>query len=116
LRRRRAAGFDDIGEQSLKNIARPIRVYRVALVQPLTPPLSPQAGRGSAEERPRDGFPSPRERGEGQGEGQQRSSAAPVALPDKPSIVVLPFQNMSGDPEQEYFADGMVEDEAEGGG
>src|SRR5437764_9616084 len=34
----------------------------------------------------------------------------PLALPDKPSIVVLPFQNVSGDPEQEYFADGMVEE------
>ena len=33
-----------------------------------------------------------------------------LALPDKPSIAVLPFQNMSGDPEQDYFADGMVED------
>ena len=38
------------------------------------------------------------------------SADAPLALPDKPSIAVLPFQNMSGDPEQEYFADGMVED------
>jgi adenylate cyclase len=37
-------------------------------------------------------------------------SAAPLTLPDKPSIAVLPFQNMSGDPEQEYFADGMVDD------
>src|SRR6202042_3986057 len=37
-------------------------------------------------------------------------SAAALALPDKPSIAVLPFQNMSGDPDQEYFADGMVED------
>jgi TolB-like protein len=37
-------------------------------------------------------------------------TALPLALPDKPSIAVLPFQNMSGDPEQEYFADGMVED------
>src|SRR6202041_3549419 len=36
--------------------------------------------------------------------------AQPLALPDKPSIAVLPFQNMSGDPEQEYFADGMVEE------
>ena len=35
---------------------------------------------------------------------------APLPLPDKPSIAVLPFQNMSGDPEQEYFADGIVED------
>jgi adenylate cyclase len=51
--------------------------------------------------------------------GQTRSAATsgsavdqtpPLALPDKPSIAVLPFQNMSGDPEQEYFADGMVED------
>jgi adenylate cyclase len=39
-----------------------------------------------------------------------RSSEAALALPDKPSIAVLPFQNMSGDPEQEYFADGMVEE------
>src|SRR5262249_24968242 len=38
------------------------------------------------------------------------SSSQPLALPDKPSIAVLPFQNMSGDPDQEYFADGMVED------
>ena len=38
------------------------------------------------------------------------SGECAVALPDKPSIAVLPFQNMSGDPEQEYFADGMVED------
>src|SRR5258707_2166593 len=37
-------------------------------------------------------------------------TAQPLALPDKPSIAVLPFQNMSGDPEQDYFADGMVED------
>ena len=38
------------------------------------------------------------------------NASVPLALPDKPSIAVLPFQNMSGDPEQEYFADGMVED------
>jgi adenylate cyclase len=37
-------------------------------------------------------------------------TAQPLALPDKPSIAVLPFQNMSGEPEQEYFADGIVED------
>jgi adenylate cyclase len=66
--------FEDLGEQQVKNIARPVRVYRVCDVAPKTP--------------------------------------APVALPlpDKPSIAVLPFANMSGDPEQEYFADGMVEE------
>ena len=41
---------------------------------------------------------------------RRRRDALPLALPDKPSIAVLPFTNMSGDPEQEYFADGMVED------
>jgi TolB-like protein len=66
--------FDDIGEQQVKNIAQPIRVYRVRAEAP-TP---------------------------------QPSTVLP--LPDKPSIAVLPFQNMSGDPEQEYFVDGMVEE------
>jgi adenylate cyclase len=66
-----------MGEQSLKNIARPVRVYRVRFGEAPTEAGSP--------------------------------TAAP-ALPDKPSIAVLPFQNMSGDPEQEYFTDGMVED------
>ena len=74
--------FADLGEQSVKNIARPVRVFRV------TP-----AGRASGSAAA----------------GETRSDAA-LALPDKPSIAVLPFQNMSGDPEQEYFADGMVED------
>lgn len=67
--------FEDIGEQRLKNIARPVRVYRV---------------------RPA---------------GAVNTSAPPaLSLPDKPSIAVLPFQNMSGDPEQGYFADGIVEE------
>jgi adenylate cyclase len=70
------ANFVDTGEQSLKNIARPVRVYRVEL------------DKQSATEK----------------------AAPTLPLPDKPSIAVLPFQNMSGDPEQEYFADGMVED------
>jgi adenylate cyclase len=89
--------FDDIGEQSLKNIARPVRVFRVTLTHPVASapgsPLSRIAGEGAERQR--------REAGEG-------TPALP--LPDKPSLAVLPFQNMSGDPEQEYFADGMVEE------
>jgi adenylate cyclase len=69
--------FGDLGLQTLKNIAEPIRAWRVQL-------------------------------------GGQNAAKAPAlqapALPDKPSIAVLAFQNMSGDAEQEYFADGMVED------
>src|SRR4051794_1699268 len=71
------AEFADIGEQSLKNIARPLSVYRVDT--------------SSASK-------------------QQAAPAAVLPLPDKPSIAVLPFANMSGDPEQEYFVDGMVEE------
>ena len=71
------AEFADLGEQSLKNIARPLRVYSVGSLstakQPIIPPVA-------------------------------------LPLPDKPSIAILPFVNMSGDPEQEYFADGMVEE------
>jgi adenylate cyclase len=68
--------FEDMGDQALKNIARPIRAYRVVTTA------------GSALAQPSSG----------------------LALPDKPSIAVLPFANMSGDAEQEYFADGMVEE------
>jgi adenylate cyclase len=68
------AEFADIGEQSLKNIARPVRAYKVVLdASSITP-------------------------------------APELPLPSKPSIAVLPFHNMSGDPEQEYLAYGMVED------
>jgi TolB-like protein/class 3 adenylate cyclase len=85
------AEFVDIGEQSLKNIARPMRVYRVRPECPLLNP-PPQAGEGSAR-------------------SARVGAAGPtLSLPDKPSIAVLPFANMSGDPEQEYFADGMVEE------
>jgi adenylate cyclase len=68
--------FEDLGEQQVKNIARPVRVYRVRDL------------------------------------GAAAKAAAPpvLSLPDKPSIAVLPFANMSGDPEQQYFADGMVEE------
>jgi adenylate cyclase len=73
--------FEDLGEQSLKNITRPVNVYRI---RPTTTERSPTVS--SVEITPT------------------------LALPDKPSIAVLPFQNMSGDPEQEYFVDGMVEE------
>ena len=84
--------FEDLGEQQVKNIARPVRVYRVRSEGPHPNP-PPHAGEGSALSA-RVGAAEP-----------------PVLpLPDKPSIAVLPFANMSGDPEQEYFADGMVEE------
>jgi TolB-like protein/class 3 adenylate cyclase len=71
--------FDDLGQQQVKNIARPVRAYRVR------DPAAPV---------------------------RERLAAPPPALPlpDKPSIAVLPFANVNGDPEQEYFADGMVEE------
>jgi len=69
-----AANFVDAGEQNLKNIARPVRVYRLDLAKKAASP------------RPT------------------------LALPDKPSVAVLAFNNMSGDPEQEYFSDGITED------
>jgi adenylate cyclase len=70
------AEFTDIGEQSLKNIARPLRVYRYSALP------------SAAVELPANALP----------------------LLDKPSLAVLPFQNMTGDPEQDYFVDGMVEE------
>ncbi len=73
-------GFADLGEHSVKNIARPVHVYRIeARVEPENVP-------------------------------QHDPQPALLALPDRPSIAVLPFTNMSGDVEQDYFADGMVED------
>ena len=82
VRDKLAFSFEDMGEQQVKNIARPIRVHRILLGE--RPDLS----------EPTTAVPP----------------KPPLALPDKPSIAVLPFQNMSGDPEQEYFADGMVEE------
>jgi adenylate cyclase len=64
--------IDDLGEQSLKNITTPVRVYRIR--------------------------------------GQNSPARLALTLPDRPSIAVLPFQNLSGDVEQDYFADGIVED------
>ena len=67
--------FEDLGEKTMKNIADPVRVYRIAATEgrPKMPPREP-------------------------------------VVPTKPSIAVLPFTNMSGDPEQEFFADGLAED------
>ncbi|WGS18781.1 MULTISPECIES: adenylate/guanylate cyclase domain-containing protein [unclassified Bradyrhizobium] len=81
VRGKTSFGFDDLGEKSLKNIDRPVRLCAVQ------PAMRSAATAGATAE-----------------------TTKPLALPDKPSIAVLPFQNMSGDPEQEYFADGMVED------
>jgi len=81
--------FEDLGEQSLKNIVRPVRVYRIG------PEIGPRAF------RPLSGVDAT---------GTAAVQPAALPLPDKPSIAVLPFQNMSGDPEQEYFVDGMVEE------
>jgi adenylate cyclase len=77
VRDRLDIAFDDLGEQQVKNIARPVRTYGVAL------------GASSRAALP---------------------VGVPLPLPDKPSLAVLPFQNMTGDAEQEYFVDGMVEE------
>jgi adenylate cyclase len=70
--------FEDLGEQQVKNISEPVRVYLVV--------LEPSVG------------------------GPALGSEENLALPDKPSIAILPFVNLSGDPEQEFFADGMAEE------
>ncbi len=72
---------EDLGEQRVKNLAEPVRVFRVRL------------------EADADG-----------GAGAEAARPTPLQLPDKPSIAVLAFENMSGDPEQDYFSDGITED------
>jgi TolB-like protein/class 3 adenylate cyclase len=77
VRDRLPFAFEDLGERQTKNIARPVRVFRVHDGTAANAPLQP---------------------------------APALPLPDKPSIAVMPFANLTGDPQQEYFADGMVEE------
>ena len=75
IRKKLAIEFDDLGEQSLKNIAEPVQVFRVVFEAP-----------------------------------DQRRTATSDALFRRPAVAVLPFENLSGNPEEEYFADGLTED------
>ena len=76
IREKLDVGFEDLGEQQVKNISRPVRAFRARLGTSKTAAETPPG----------------------------------LALPDKPSLAVLPFQNLTGDAEQEYFVDGMVEE------
>jgi len=74
--------FENLGEHTVKNIAKPVRVYKVHAKSNIKSTM----------------------------ETDNSKSVVDMSLPDKPSIAVLPFNNMSGDPEQDYFSDGIAED------
>jgi len=80
VRDKLAVSFEDMGEQQVKNIARPVRAYRTLLAESTRTPSTPP------------------------------KTVAPRPLADRPSIAVLPFNNVTGDPEQGYFVDGITED------
>jgi adenylate cyclase len=80
VRDKLAVSFEDMGEQQVKNIARPVRAYRTLLAESARPPSPPP------------------------------KTVVPRPLADRPSIAVLPFNNVTGDPEQGYFVDGITED------
>ncbi len=81
VRNRVEATYEDLGDQKVKNVSAPVRAYRVAFDRRVSSTPDAATGRKPA-----------------------------LSLPDKPSIAVLSFENMSADPEQEFFADGMAED------